>query len=853
MHSQLTESEIELMEAMSDPTAMTECLIPESINSPQSWPNCQCLTLRDYQFAMQNYSYLIADDPQLSQVENFKLKKASGDLYSIGSRNTGKSMFLIIDVVLSFIHNCKEGCVASVSFDKLKKVAWPICKFIESHKFAKIFHLNKETTRSKTVKRDPLTVNGEHGAVILSVNEKVAEDNPGVQFQGKHFDIRWSEEFSYSSKQGQQNAEDAEMSYGHIERPSGIPDLHIDSPLGKILKNKKLKNWLWKLPQYCIGEHSKILMSDYSTKNIEDMSIGDRILTVPEKKPFRIIEATVLNKMYNGVKNTVLLENGINKLPLTLDHKIFTRTNGYNKKWKSWLEYKDKYLAYSIPNYVRNYKQYYEGMFLGFLECEGSFKRNKREFSIGQKSEKETLEFLLNYLSIEYTKYADNKIENFEYFYLKVSNRDYIYFLYDNLKLSYDRLLGFLIGFVIGDGCVHFNPKTAHRDLTIAQKNKCDILEEVLKLLNVRYSKVRHSTGIGCYNYIISYLDLPIYAPFSKKGIKYQNMVHGQSLLGFRRTKCYVKQEQKLPVWDLTTTAGSFIANGFVVHNCREDWTDEVEDKKAEFYGGRMAAGYKLNVEAEELEGAFNFFDIARFKESSYYKTGRIKSFEIGKETFEGFENRLHIERMPGSEQIYVCADIGTGSAPTEIIIIFFDGKIFKYTYNVTLYRLIQDEQYEIFKWIYDKLEAAYIAIDATHDGGVIIDMLRKNGIDEDHLLKVKFNENIDVDFERDEDDELLMDDNNEPIMKQANTESWSFSELEKIFYGSEFKTPPDAKLEDQVTNVICKRAKLKTLYDSKGANHLTQAFQVFAICKFFNMFNVLKRQYKKVKRAWCS
>jgi len=92
---------------------------------------------------------------------------------------------------------------------------------------------------------------------------------------------------------------------------------------------------------------------------------------------------------------------------------------------------------------------------------------------------------------------------------------------------------------------------------------------------------------------------------------------------------------------------------------------------KCHFTGN--SAGYKLNVEAETLEGAFNFFDIARLKEQSFRKTGRIKTFEIGRKTYEGFENRLHIERMAGADQIYVCADIGTGSAPTEIIIVFFD------------------------------------------------------------------------------------------------------------------------------------------------------------------------------------
>lgn len=533
MQSQLTEREIERLGFYYDPTALTENLIPESFNSPQMWPNCDTVETRPYQFAMQNYSYLIANDPELTQIENFKRKKLAGDLYSIGSRNTGKSFYLIIDTILSIIHKCKEACVASVTAEKLKKVTNPICKFAEAHKFLKIFHLLQENTRSKTVKRDPLTINTEHGSTVLSVNEKVDTDNPGVQFHSKHYDIRWTEEFSYSTKKGQEKAEDAEMSYGHIERPSGIPDLSIDSPLGKLLNNKKLKNFIWRLPQYV-----------------------------------------------------------------------------------------------------------------------------------------------------------------------------------------------------------------------------------------------------------------------------------------------------------------------------RADWNSEIENRKIEKYGGKNSAGYLLNVEAKEIEGAFGFFDIARLKEQSFKKSGRVKFFEIGKESFEGFENRIHVERMAGSEQVYVCADIGTGSAPTEIIIVFFDGKKYKYAYNITLYRLLQEEQSEIFKWLYDLLEGAYIAIDATHDGGVIIDMLKKDGIDAEHLLKVKFNENIDVDFERDNDNNALTDDYGVPIMKQANTESWSYSELENIMYGGTMEIPSDPKFEEQFSNIICKRSKMRTLYDSKGPNHLVQAWQVFAICLFFNKFNILRKQ-SKTKRSF--
>ena len=194
MHRPLTEREIEFLENFSDPTSMTECLFPENLNAPQTWrKGLNCVVLRDYQLAMQNYSYLIADDPKLTDSENFRLKKLSGDLYSIGSRNTGKSYILIIDVLLSIIHRVQQGCVASFNQEHLKKVTEPIASFIESHKFFKMFHL--KSSKKDSVIRTPFKITTEHGSVVHAVNEQVEGNNPGVGYHSMHFNSHWSEEF----------------------------------------------------------------------------------------------------------------------------------------------------------------------------------------------------------------------------------------------------------------------------------------------------------------------------------------------------------------------------------------------------------------------------------------------------------------------------------------------------------------------------------------------------------------------------------------------------------------------------------------------------------------------------------
>lgn len=532
MHENLTEKQIEFCEFYSDPTALTECLIPENFNVPQSWPNCKCIVLRPYQFAMQNYSYHYAHDNALSQLENRRIQKGAGDLYSIGARNLGKSLFLWIDCIIQIIKKVKEGCIASFDADHLKKVTTVIASFCESHKYLQIFELRD--SRKKSVTRQPFEVMTQHGSVFKGKNEKVEGDNPGVAFHGLHYDYLAYEEFSYASDEGTKKRIDSGNSLGYIERPSGIPDLCIGSPLGKILKDKKKKNWIWCLPQYC-----------------------------------------------------------------------------------------------------------------------------------------------------------------------------------------------------------------------------------------------------------------------------------------------------------------------------REDWTPEVEEKLAEEHGGKQSASYKLNVEAVTLEGAYGFWDMARLKEASLNKKRRIKTFEIGKDTYHQFQSKIHVDRPSTTEQVYIFADVGFGSAPTEIGIIFFDGKKYKYTYNITLYRLLQEEQAEIMKFLYNKLGGAFIAIDATSDEGAMFGHMTE--INPEHLLKVKFNENIEVDFERDlETGEVILDKNGNPVMREMNTREWAFQELPKLMYSGVMDIPIDEKFLNQFTSTIAKQTKgNKIIYANKTSeDHLHSAFEVFAICRFFNEFKVLKNQ-RQNKRCY--
>jgi hypothetical protein len=533
----ITQDELEFLEAYYDPTALTECLVPENIKAPHLWTNedCKLVELRNYQFAMQNYSYLYADDDSLKSKENFQRKKGAGDLINLAGRNEGKTFLgLIIDAFINLIHSeGDESCIASFDHKHLLKPCKVLSNLINYHPFFQLF--KRQAKKSVRFTAGGMEADTLLGHVLYGKNEKVDEPDPGTDFHGLHFKTFWYEETSYMSKAGTEKRIDSGHSEGYIERLSGIPDIRVDSPLGKILLDPKKQNWICRLPQYV-----------------------------------------------------------------------------------------------------------------------------------------------------------------------------------------------------------------------------------------------------------------------------------------------------------------------------REDWDSQSKQEAIEKYNGETSYGFKLNVEAEILEGASGYWDMDRLRKAcNYGKDGsRVKFFEIDKNRLNKLDQILILDRLP-CKQAYVCSDIGTLGSPSEIIILFYDGEIFKYHYNISLYKLSTFEQAQVFKFIYDKLGRAFIGLDCTNsDGRSILDDLQRLGIPQDDLVAVRFNKNIEVDFVKNDDGTVQLDNAGQPIMKQELTMDWAMQILERLFYNSKMFIPLDEKFLASFSGIIMKQIGTSRKIGSvNGEDHLHQSFQCFAITYFQNEF---KQQLAKPKTKRC-
>lgn len=271
----------------------------------------------------------------------------------------------------------------------------------------------------------------------------------------------------------------------------------------------------------------------------------------------------------------------------------------------------------------------------------------------------------------------------------------------------------------------------------------------------------------------------------------------------------------------------------------RDDWTEETKKARIEEYNGESSLAFKLNCLGEIIIGAEGYWDLERIKKKCLDKDRKIKQFDIDKVKFQNYQSHIILTRLP-AEQIYCCADIGMGGRPSEIIIIFYNGKKYKVVYNITLNKLTAREQAEIFAYIYKKMGSCFIGVDATTDYG-ILDYLEKDfNIPKDHLYPVKLTKNIDIAFEKNEYGRIIRDKNGKPVVKKMVAIDHAMNQLEYLFYEGLMDIPICNKFWKEFSSFLVISSGLRNTYDTSSTNDLHQSYQVFAIVRWNNEFQTL-------------
>ncbi|MFA7290232.1 MAG: hypothetical protein WC055_15255, partial [Melioribacteraceae bacterium] len=283
-------------------------------------------------------------------------------------------------------------------------------------------------------------------------------------------------------------------------------------------------------------------------------------------------------------------------------------------------------------------------------------------------------------------------------------------------------------------------------------------------------------------------------------------------------------------------------------------WNNEKEEAAVREFGGKSSSGYQVQIDGQVIANGESVYIIEKIRETYIRdKNGMplpIKTFEINVNNYFRFKDIVIIDRPKNSESIHIHMDIGEGGAPTEIIVLSKIEGVYKYIYNITTFKIAPDENEQVVRYLIDTLQANVVGIDITSGGGKSLlcnlakDYNKVNettGLVDEHIFGVSFNEKIPIGFVKDAKGNDTEEHREEYIV------DWSIQRLKHIFYNKKIQCLVDLKLDAQMDGIIVTKSGQRTVYGSKIANHLHQAFQVFAICDWNTEFkNIKKIQRKK-------
>lgn len=274
-----------------------------------------------------------------------------------------------------------------------------------------------------------------------------------------------------------------------------------------------------------------------------------------------------------------------------------------------------------------------------------------------------------------------------------------------------------------------------------------------------------------------------------------------------------------------------------------QSWNKISKQKALEDYDGEETLAYKIHVLALLCEDAEGLYDMERIRKS-YNKRKHIKHFEITKKNFDRFKELIIVERPVNSDRIWIAGDFGE-TAPTEIVVIneihSNHNVFFKYLYNITLHRLVPDEQTEIFKYIAEQVQANFIGLDCTEQGGRQVYRDLSAFYTKENLVWVGFSEKISIGFEKDEKGQTKYE-KGKPVIQQEYVIDWSIRRLKHLLYdGERFEIPLDFKFDRQFAAMVSVKSGNRTVYGCKEQDHLHAAFQVFSIMQWTQEFALTK------------
>ena len=339
--------------------------------------------------------------------------------------------------------------------------------------------------------------------------------------------------------------------------------------------------------KYCLVVDTTVLMHDFSVKNIQDVKVGDKIVGINRRnhKGYYTFEFSDVINISKRKADTIKINTNDGNIECTPEHRLMGSTK--NRSCSDWKQSKaftpyENLRFIGIPSSETD--ELLIGWLKGFCDGDGCFFKHYNEYRteyLGfegiciDKKLRNSLIDVASMFGIELKvgiKCSSPKSWNKGKKNLMIFSRrsENVKKLKELIKFDSNRGLefykGYLAGMLDSDGSVSGTIVRISQSES-ANKIKYERIRTCLHALSIKYKEEK--TGFllkGGFDMRIKIL-FQFKPKHSKKSI---NLIKGFTFKGSKHSQINDISigKENIDVYNLETSCGNFIANGFIVHNC---------------------------------------------------------------------------------------------------------------------------------------------------------------------------------------------------------------------------------------------------------------------------------------------
>jgi len=335
----------------------------------------------------------------------------------------------------------------------------------------------------------------------------------------------------------------------------------------------------------CVDKNTLVTMSNLSQKKIKDIKIGDAVLGVKtEGRTTRFVSSKVYNVINQGKKSCNKLKGQVNTITCTSDHEFLKACNKANVYCSNSKIIKKNYKCWEIDTINQN-NDFFMGWIKGYVKHDFNLNKNNSRVCASCLSDKlSEIKDIQNILLKFNIKSYIRKIKSIRDVRFK-TQKDFYYLLKITDKKNFEKLskianmlsssrefdCGYITGSIDADGW--YDLSDIRYSQSIVNQENYDEIVRTLNKLNVHYTsqlRTRNSNLHKTKQYSAYALQI------SKNNIflfpsqfDYKRKITNRVISRITKKSVLQKQVSSInTVYDIGTSTGNFIGNGFIIHNC---------------------------------------------------------------------------------------------------------------------------------------------------------------------------------------------------------------------------------------------------------------------------------------------